>query len=304
MRTIYIDYSWIGEGGWIIQLSFEKYHSLGNDYLVYDCVRQDVPLNARAIRLICDRNYGLGSDGILVGPMDWKGRIGFMTFNPDGSAAKRSGNGICIFAKYLRDSGYIQKKKFFLHTESGDVEVLFLNEEGSRMKITMGKLSFDCKDVGAVGLGEEAVNIPLLIGGNEYSITCASIGNPHCIIPLDEISKERVCEIGKYLEYVNCFPDGINTVLVKILNRNHVRMEVYERGAGYTLSAGTSSCAAVGALFRLGLLDNQTYVHAPGGEVYVSVDEDWTAHVTGRACHIGKMRLADEFITNQKLLLP
>lgn len=287
-----------------MHLTFEKYHGLGNDYLVYDCVKQEVELNSRAVRLVCDRNFGLGSDGILVGPVYKEGKISVRIYNPDGSIAENSGSGVRIFAKYLKDAGYIQKKEFTLRTDGGDVKVTFLNEEGTSMKVSMGTLSFDCRDVGAVGLGDEAVSVPLLFGDREYTATCVSIGNPHCVIPLQEVSRVKVCDIGRYSEHACYFPNKINTEIVRILDRNNVQMEVFERGAGYTLASGSSSCAVVGALYRMGLVDNQVYVRTPGGEVCVKIGEDWKAYLTGPVHHIGRLILFDEFIVNHKMFVP
>ncbi len=276
--------------------TFEKYHGLGNDYLVYDCMKNMAELDVQAISLICDRNYGLGSDGILVGPIMSGGRICVRIFNPDGSEAEKSGNGVRIFSKYLKDAGYVQGDNLELHTLGGVVRVSCLNREGSLMTVSMGKLSFKSSDVGAVGLEDELIDVPLTFGTKPYHCTCVSVGNPHCVIPMKEVSREKVIRIGRYSECSEYFPNRINTQIVKVLDRNNIRIEIYERGAGYTLASGSSSCAAAGAVYRLGLTDSRMDVHMPGGILKIEISEDMEVFMTGSVTSVGTMILSKEFM--------
>ncbi len=274
---------------------FKKNHGLGNDYLVYDCVKNTAKLTETMIKAICDRNYGLGSDGILVGPTDSNGMLGVRIFNPDGSEAEKSGNGVRIFAAYLKDAGYVSTDSFLLHTAGGTVHVQFLDETGRTMRVSMGRLSFDSSDIGAVGTPKTLVDVPLEFGGTEYRCTCVSIGNPHCVIPMDEISKEKVCEIGQYSETAKYFPKHINTQIVKVLNRNNIQIEIFERGAGYTLASGSSSCAAAGAVFRLDLVDSNIMVHMPGGRLKIEISQELDVLMTGPVVYVGTMLLSADF---------
>lgn len=277
------------------ELIFEKYHALGNDYLVYDCRKNAAHLTAPMIRQICHRNYGLGSDGLLAGPYDEDGMLSVRIFNPDGGEAEKSGSGVRIFSAYLKDAGYVTAGSFSLKTLGGVVRVAFLNGSSRSMTVSMGRLSFGSADVGAVGVGETLVDVPLEFGGKTYRCTCVSIGNPHCVIPLDDISKEAVCEIGRYSETAAYFPNRINTQIVKVLDRNTIRIEIFERGAGYTLSSGSSSCAAAGAVYRLGLTDARIDVHMPGGVLKMQIADDWEVSMTGPVAYVGAMRLAGDF---------
>ncbi len=277
------------------ELIFKKYHGLGNDYLVYDCLKNGKQLASPMIKAVCDRNFGLGSDGMLIGPVSENGIPGVRIFNPDGSEAEKSGNGVRIFSAYLKDAGYVKSNAFDLHTLGGTVSVTFLDDTGKAMRVSMGRLSFDSGDVGAVGTPQTLVDVPLEFGGKAYRCTCVSVGNPHCVIPMDEISKEKVCEIGQYSETANYFPNHINTQIVKVLDRNNIQIEIYERGAGYTLASGSSSCAAAGAVYQLGLADSPVTVHMPGGALEIEISKDLDVFMTGPVVYVGTMLLSEDF---------
>ena len=208
----------------------EKYHGLGNDYLIYDPNKNKMELNPSNVQLLCNRNFGVGADGVLEGPVISEDRISMVVWNPDGSVAEKSGNGVRIFAKYLKDAGYVQKKDFTISSQGGEAAIHYLNEEGTRLKASMGKVSFWSDDVPVEGP---------VFGRIPYPVPCLSIGNPHCVILMDEISKDLVCRIGRYSESAKQFPEKINTQIMKVLDRTHIQTEVYERGAGYTLASGS-----------------------------------------------------------------
>jgi len=276
-------------------MNFEKYHGLGNDYLVYDCNKNEDYLDAGMIERICHRNYGIGSDGILIGPIMKDGEYHVKIYNPDGSEAEKSGNGIRIFARYLKDFGYVKENEFELETLGGRVHIKYLDENGKSMTVSMGKLSFDGKDIGINGIGSNVIDKKLKFGNTSYNCTCVSIGNPHCVILMNEVTREKVCEIGKYSESAIYFPNRINTQIVKILDRNNIQIEIFERGAGYTLASGSSSCAAAGAMFKLGLVDNDINVHMPGGILKISISDDYEVKMTGTVKRIGTMKLVNDF---------
>ncbi len=278
-----------------MSMKFYKYHGLGNDYLVYDLKENRVELNAEMIAMICDRNFGLGSDGILIGPF-WRNKSPEVKiYNPDGSEAEKSGNGVRIFSKYLKDAGYIKEKHFLLQTLGGAVEVTYNNEDGSDVTVSMGKLDFSREAVGAVEVPEELSNVRLKFGEECYDCTCVSIGNPHCVIKMPEVTKELVCQIGKYSEKAEYFPRRINTQIVKVLDRNNIQIEIYERGAGYTLASGSSSCAAAASMYRRGMVASSVNVHMPGGVLKIEIQPDWYVYMTGEVAFVGEMKLLKEF---------
>jgi len=260
---------------------FHKYHALGNDYIVIDPQKTKVNLSEENIRLICHRNFGIGSDGILYGPLFQNNSIHLRILNPDGSEAEKSGNGIRMFARYLFDAGYLKAKEFKLETLGGTVHVELLDAIASRIKVDMGLVTFESKKIPVNGICREVMNEKLEIRGQMYHMTCLSVGNPHCVIPMDMISKDLAENIGPIIENHENFPNRINVQLLKVLDRHNIEIEIWERGAGYTLASGSSSCAAASAALKLGLVDNVVDVHMPGGIINIVIDHDRHVHMTG-----------------------
>ncbi len=285
-----------------MNITLEKYHGLGNDYLIFDPNKNELELTTENIQLICNRNFGVGSDGLLVGPILGNDKLEVKIYNPDGSEAEISGNGVRIFGKYLKDAGYVQKNRFTINTLSGQQTLQYLNEEGTRIKVSMGKLSFYSDEIPVTGPRREVLNETMMFGSIPYRVTCVNIGNPHCVIWLNDISKDLVCRIGKHSESADCFPEKINTQLLKVLDRTNIEIEIYERGAGYTLASGTSGCAAAGAAYRMGLTDPKMYVHMPGGVLEVEIEEDENVLMTGEVGYVGRFILSHEMAEQLKSL--
>ena len=285
-----------------MRLIVEKYHGLGNDYLVYDPNKNKMELNPSNVQLMCNRNFGVGADGVLEGPVISEDRISMVVWNPDGSIAEKSGNGVRIFAKYLKDAGYVQKKDFTIYSSGGEAAIHYLNEEGTRLKASMGRASFWSSDVPVEGPRREIINETMVFGRIPYPVTCLSVGNPHCVILMDEISKDLVCRIGKYSESARRFPEKINTQIMKVLDRTHIQTEVYERGAGYTLASGSGCCAAAAAAYRLGLTDPKMVVQMPGGTLEIEIDEQGVVHMTGDVGYVGTMKLGNHFTEQLRAL--
>jgi diaminopimelate epimerase len=280
---------------------FYKYHALGNDYIVIDPNETEFDLSSDNIRLICDRNFGIGSDGILYGPVFENGKMGLRIFNPDGSEAEKSGNGIRIFSKYIVDAGYTRDDKFELYTAGGKVGVQILNETASLIKVDMGTPSFTSSLIPVSGAEREVVNETLKINDSVLKVTCLTIGNPHCVIPLDVISKEAALEIGPLVENHPMFPRRVNMQLLKVIDKNNIQIEIWERGAGYTLASGSSSCAAASAAYKLGLVDNHVTVHMPGGMIDIEIKKDGHIYMTGAVLGVAKGEFLEEI---RELLSP
>lgn len=285
-----------------MKVVLERYHGLGNDYVVFDPNKNEFELTPESVVMICNRNAGLGSDGILEGPILKEEGMYVKVWNPDGSVSRTSGNGVRIFAKYLKDASYVQKKNFKLLTASGEAEVTFLNEDGSRLRVSMGKLSFWSDDIPVTGERREVINEDMVFGRTLYPVTCATVGNPHCIIPMREISKPLVCKIGEYAEMARYFPHRVNTQIMKVIDKENIAIEIYERGAGYTLASGTGACAAAGTAYKLGMTNNKVIVHMPGGELIVEIEDDWTVYMTGDVFYVAKISLSNEFVEKLRSL--
>lgn len=292
MLNVTDSYDYKGEG--IMNIIVEKYHGLGNDYLIYDPAKNEIPLNDKRVRLICNRNFGVGADGILEGPLFGHEELDVRIWNPDGSLAEQSGNGIRIYAKYMKDAGYVEKKQVTMRTAGGPVKVQFLNEVGGRLTVSMGELSFWSDEIPVTGPRREVVNETMVFNEIPYKASCVSIGNPHCVIFLKEISKQIVTRIGRHSEHAECFPERINTTVMNVIDRTHIQIETYERGAGYTLASGTSCCAAAGVAHRLGLVDPKTYVQMPGGTMEIEIKADGTVLMTGEVRYVARMILGNE----------
>lgn len=278
-------------------ITLYKYHGLGNDYLVLDPNRDPILLQERKIELLCRRNIGAGADGILYGPFFEDGKIKVNIYNPDGSTAWHSGNGIRIFAKYLQDTGYVKEKQILLTTKSGDVEVEFLDESGSKMRVNMGTADFMSDLVPVSGFVHEIINEPFFFHGTLYNATCLSVGNPNCVIMTEDVSAAKVKEVGPYVENAPCFPNRMNLQFCKVESSKRLRIEIYERGAGYTASSGTGACAAAAAAYRMGLTKAKVTVVMAGGELEVEIAPDGCIFMTGQVEYIGSFSVAEDFFS-------
>lgn len=245
---------------------FRKYHGLGNDYLVIDPADFDFEPDPAAIKAICDRHRGVGSDGILLGPLRGGG-LDLRIFNPDGSEAAKSGNGLRIFAWYLYERGLAAGARFQLVVKGGRVAAEIIDPLRKLVRMDMGKPSFAAADVPAIADTPEVVDRPADFGGHRCRITCISMGNPHCVVFGLGASESVAREIGPLVESAALFPDRTNVQFVEPLGREEIRIAIWERGAGFTLASGSSSCAAAAAARRLGLVGDHVTVRMPGGSL-------------------------------------
>jgi diaminopimelate epimerase len=238
---------------------------------------------------------GIGSDGILYGPILEKDTFRLRIFNPDGSEAEKSGNGIRIFTKYLVDAQYVTGKKILLDTLGGRVGVEVLDEKADWVKVDMGTVTFRSDEIPVSGKFREVFDEPLNVGTDFFKITCLSIGNPHCVIPMNEASEGVVRKIGPLIEHHPLFPNRINLQLLEVVDRNRIKIKIWERGAGYTMASGSSSCAAASAAYRLGLVDPQIKVEMPGGTIEIDIHPDGHVHMTGAVLSVARGEFSEEF---------
>ena len=273
---------------------FSKYHALGNDYLVLDPRVQPLSLTPERIRAICDRHYGIGSDGVLIGPLpSASANFALRIYNPDGSEAEKSGNGLRIFCRYLWDRTLVSGNPFSIETKGGIVQAEVL-DSGERIRIEMGKVSFQSTDIPVAGRPREVLREPITVNGRTFLFCAATIGNPHCIIPLDDITPSLAKQYGPLLENHPLFPNRTNVQFLKVPDRRNIQIEIWERGAGYTLASGSSSCAAAAVARKLGLCDREITVHMPGGRIEVSIDNDFRVVMTGPVTRVAEGELSEE----------
>lgn len=272
-------------------MKFEKYHALGNDYLVFDPQGKDHPFPTNEIIRICHRNFGLGSDGILVGPLQTEmADFGLRILNPDGSEAEKSGNGLRIFARYLYDQKKVGTSPFTVDTLGGIV-TCEVTADASSISVEMGQVSFqsDIIPVSVEGEAREVLNEEITVNGETYKYYAGTIGNPHCVVPLPEISEELARKLGPVLENHPLFPNRTNVQLLQVLDRNRIRIEIWERGAGYTLASGSSSSAAGAVARKMCACDENITVEMPGGEIGLVIDNDFNVKMTGPATRVASM---------------
>jgi len=280
-------------------IPFAKGHGLGNDYIVMS--RQDLPfdLSEASIVRICDRNWGIGSDGILMRTPTTKADFGLRIFNPDGSEAEKSGNGLRIFAKWLRDHGHAKQDTFTVETKGGVVECR-CRTRGGRVEfvtVEMGRATFRAPEIPMNGPDRDVVAVPLqLSDGTTVKATAVSVGNPHCVVFVDRLDSDHCRRVGAMIETHPAFPNRTNVQFAKVADKKTLDILIWERGAGYTLASGSSSCGAASAAVRNGFCDHgRVTVRMPGGALVVDVRPDWSLRLEGPVEEVYTGVLNDKF---------
>lgn len=284
---------------------FVKSHGLGNDYFVLNGAELSFPMNEKNIQLLCDVHYGLGSDGILLKVDSGKADFGLKIFNPDGSEAEKSGNGLRIFAKYLYDYSHASGKIFTIETLGGVVTAEVTRETNglaNQIKVDMGKAIFNSNQVPVTCDESECFDHPLNIIDETYLINCVSVGNPHCVILRDHLKVAEIMKHGSEIENHPMFPNRINVQFAKVLSRNEVEILIWERGAGFTLASGSSSCAVAAIMVKKGLTDRKISMKMPGGILQIDIDQDWNIRMEGEVREIASGYLSDELIADMLCL--
>jgi diaminopimelate epimerase len=255
-------------------MRFWKMHGLGNDYIVIDNREQKIRNEyvSEFAKRLCERRFSVGSDGLLLVYGSTVADVKMRIFNTDGSEAEMCGNGIRCFSKYCYESGIVMKSKFAVETLSGIKRVWLTIEdkEVKAVKVDMGAPSWERATLPMVGEGM-AINSDMYIEGESYKVTCLSIGNPHCIMFVENVDEFPVDYVGPIVENFEAFPKRTNVSFVQVLNRKELKVRVWERGCGETLACGTGTCAAVAAANKLGKAGNKVIVHVLGGDLQVEV---------------------------------
>ena len=280
--------------------NFVKTHGLGNEYIVLDEESISFKLTEKAIQRICNVNFGIGSDGILLKVKSGKADFGLKIFNPDGSEAEKSGNGLRIFCKYVYDYGFTSNKEFTVETKGGIVRANIVgetsNKKAKRISVDMGKANFNSKEIPTSFIMEEVVGEKLDVDDKEYEVNCVSMGNPHCVIIKDNLDIDEIKTYGKLIENHEMFPNRTNVQFAKVLSRNEVEILIWERGAGFTLASGSSSCAVASVLKKKNLVDNEIKIKMLGGALIIEIDDEWNVRMTGEVRQIAEGILSDELI--------
>ena len=281
---------------------FFKGHGLGNDYIALDPTNLSFSLTPSVIRSVCDRHWGLGSDGILALTPSSKADFGLRIYNPDGTEAEKSGNGLRIFGRYLYSTKQTKRKQFSVETPGGIVEIqLHIDVSGhaSAATVDMGPATFNPKALPCTLKMDELVNAPIRVGNRTHKFCGVSVGNPHCILFRDQghpWTRGELLELGPALENHKLFPRRSNVQLAVPVGPRSIYILIWERGAGETQASGSSSCAAASAAIRLGLVKSPVTVKAPGGTLQIQVSEDYDLTMKGPVAEVATGAFTPAFV--------
>ncbi|MHB1390359.1 MAG: diaminopimelate epimerase [Thermoleophilia bacterium] len=285
------------------QTKFSKWHGLGNDYIIVGVSDFGMDMTPARASAICDRHFGIGSDGILL----WSGTEGagfqLKIFNPDGSLAEMCGNGIRMLARYLQDMGYATDPVQSITTDAGVIAPTLLAD--GRVEVFMGQARLG--GAGIVGYAgtrdeSEALGARLEIDGEELEFTFVDMGNPHCVIAVGDLDDCRVSELGPAIERHVLFPNRVNVEFMKITGPKQVAMRVWERGVGETNACGTGACAVAVAANRLRGVASPMTVSLPGGDLIIDVGPQMEVWMTGPAQEIYSGIMAQDFMARLQQL--
>jgi diaminopimelate epimerase len=285
---------------------FTKMHGLGNDYIYLDGLAQDLSQYdlGKLSGILSDRHCGVGGDGIiLILPSDESDFLMRM-FNPDGSEAEMCGNAMRCFAKYLYEHGLTEKTELTVETGAGPIKPALTVENGkvTSVRVDMGEPRLTRGLIPMTGEAEaSAQGVEVDLPGNTYTASCVSMGNPHCVIFVDEISDEMVLSDGPLIEVHKLFPRRTNVEFVEVVSPDELNMRVWERGAGETMACGTGACATAVAAILAGHTGREVTVHLLGGDLKIQWADNNHVYMTGPATEVCNGEVAEEFIAGARL---
>ena len=258
-------------------MKFTKMHGCGNDYVYVNCFRETVKNPGEAARLVSDRHFGIGSDGLILIKPSTRADFEMDMYNADGSSGAMCGNGIRCVAKYVYDYGLTDQTHIRVDTRSGvkDLDLEVENGRVARVRVNMGAPELTAARIPVLADTEQAVNRPIQVGNREYRYTAVSMGNPHAVVFLDSLDGLDIETTGPLFEHHPDFPDRINTEFIQVLDETTLKMRVWERGSGETLACGTGACAAAVASILNGLVKgSEITVHLLGGTLQIFWDRE------------------------------
>ncbi len=283
-------------------LEFAKLHGLGNDYIYLNTFDQDLAGYdlAELARRLSDRHFGVGGDGIILIMPSEKAGFRMQVFNADGSEAEMCGNGIRGLVKYAYDRGMTDQTTVSVETGAGTLRVALTVQEGvaTAATVDMNSPRLVRREIPMLGepTGEPVIEQPLEVGGQTFDITCVSMGNPHCVIFVDDVASFNVTGLGPQIENHELFPERTNVEFVSVVDRQRLKMRVWERGSGETLACGTGACAAVVAAVLTDRTERQVQAELLGGELQIEWHEDEHVFMTGPATEVFSGRVNDQVL--------
>ena len=264
--------------------SFVKSHGLGNDYIVLDSENIDFELTPERVIRICDVHFGIGSDGILLKLPSKIADFGLRIYNTDASLAENCGNGLRIFSKYLVDYGFATDSSFTVDIMGRLIHCEILEKKDgrvSKVRVEMGKANFTSSEIPILFEKPECVQEGITVADTKFTISCVSVGNPHCVVFQNALSVDDLLTYAPLIQKLPMFPNGVNVQFAQKISDTEVEIRIYERGVGYTLASGSSSCAVASAMIKSGFVQNNVTISMPGGQLQISVDDEWNITMTG-----------------------
>ena len=267
-------------------MKFTKMQGLGNDYVYVNCFQETIENPSEVAVKVSNRNFGVGSDGLILIRPSKVADFEMEMYNADGSRGEMCGNGIRCVGKYVYDYGLTDKTSISVETLGGMKHLDLKVEDGKvkQVKVDMGSPKLVPADIPILADGDSVIDAPILVEGTEYRMTGVSMGNPHTVVYIDDVQGLEIEKIGPKFEHHDRFPKRINTEFAKVLDRNTVEMRVWERGSGETLACGTGACAVAVASILNGLTENKVTVKLLGGDLQIEWDrESNKVYMTGPA---------------------
>ena len=274
-------------------------HGLGNECIVLESANIEFQLTKQAIMRLCNIYFGIGSDGIVMLVPSEKADFGFRVYNPDGSEAEKSGNGLRILCKYLYDYGHAKSRQFSVETMTDIVYADIVEEENGKamlIRVDMGKAIFTSRDIPVDSDQPEFIAQKIIAGDKEFEVNCVSVGNPHCVVIKNELDEKEIRTYGPLLENHALFPNRINVQFARVLSDHDAEILIWERGAGFTLASGSSSCAASSILVKRGLIKGDLTMHMQGGTLKIDINKAWNIRMTGEVREIASGVLGNELL--------
>jgi diaminopimelate epimerase len=271
-------------------MRFTKMHGAGNDYVYLDCFAESVPTDLPGLaREMSHRHFGVGADGLIVIHRSECADARMQMFNADGSEAEMCGNGIRCVAKYVFDHGHCQGDQLQIETGAGvlSVQLMVADKQVEQVRVDMGQPILDGETIPTTWAGSPVVNQSLSVAGHDLEVTCVSMGNPHCVVFVEQLTDELVLQVGPQIEQAAQFPARVNVEFVEVLSSTEVRQRTWERGSGETWACGTGACAVCVAGVLTGKTERQILNHLLGGDLQLHwSEEDQHVYMTGPATEV------------------
>lgn len=257
-------------------MKFTKMQGIGNDYVYVNCLEEKVDHPEELAKLVSDRHFGIGSDGLILIKPSEVADFEMAMYNADGSRGEMCGNGIRCVAKYVYDRGLTDKTHISIETLAGIKYLELIVEKGqvSQVRVDMGEPELLAEKIPVISQQEKVIDVPITAGEKEYRMTCVSMGNPHCVVFMEDVEHLEIEKVGPLFENHELFPKRINTEFVKVIDRKTLQMRVWERGSGETLACGTGACATAVAAMLNGFCEDEVQIHLLGGDLTIEWNKE------------------------------